>query len=195
MRTRLAALTLLVTVTAASLATAGSGARYVWQRGQGSMVMMNGNLDEIGRFRKQYGNEYIWIRQPNGAQYVITDRAVLNEVAAAYAELDRAQAPMEQLERRMHPHEEEMDRLSDRIEALAEQLGDENLSDARRRDLERRMNAIEKEMNRVEEKMESVSGEMERLSDVIERESAKAERRFETIVARAIRAGKAKRVH
>lgn len=195
MRNAIALLTLLATVTAASIVTAGDRASYVWKRGDSSsMTMIHGDLDEIGRFKNQWGNEYVWTRQPNGHEFVITDRAVLAEVAKAFAALNAAQAPMQEAERRMRPHERELHRIERRLDAIADQLDDETLPESRRDDLERKMRAIEEEMERVEEKMEVVEREMERLETIVDAEADKAEREFETIVAKAIRAGKASKV-
>jgi len=194
MRNAIALLTLLVAVTTASIVTADDRASYVWKRGNGtSTIMIHGDLDDLDRL-KQWTGEYVWTKQPNGVQYLITDRAVLAEVANAFADLERAEAPMRDVERRMRPHEREMEKIERRLDAIGDQLDDENLPDAQREELERKMHAIEDEMNRVEEKMEVVEAEMERLEKIIDAEADKAEKKFEAIVNRAIRAGTATRV-
>lgn len=196
MRNAIALLTLLATVTTASIVTAGDRSSYVWKRGDSSsMMMIHGDLDDLGRFKNQWGNEYVWTRQPNGQQYVITDRAVLTEVAAAFAALNAAEAPMREVERRLRPHEREMNKIERRLDAIADQLDDEYLPESQRDELERKMRAIEEEMERVEEKMEVMEREMERIETIVDAEADKAEAKFEQIVDRAIRGGVAKRVN
>jgi peptidoglycan hydrolase CwlO-like protein len=194
MRTRLAVLTLLIAIAATSLVTADERDSYVWKRNASTTTMFHGDLDDVRRLTSLYGSEYVWTRQ-SGREYVITDRAVLDEVATIFVELDRAQAPMDAVQERMRPHQRAMDRAADRMEALAERLEDEDLSDSVRATIERQMHEVEKEMERVEAQMEIVEHEIERLSTVIEAKAEKVERKFEALVDRAIREGKAKRVN
>jgi chromosome segregation ATPase len=195
MRNAIALFTLLTALTAASIVTADDRASYVWKRSDGtSTITIHGSLDELGRLKNQWGSEYVWTRQANGTQYVITDRAVLNEIAAAHADLDAAEIPMREAEARMRPHEREMNKIERRLDAVSDQLDDEDLPEAEREELERKMQAIEEEMDAAEKKMEVVEREMERLETIVDREADKAEKKFEEIVDRAIRDGRATRI-
>lgn len=193
MRTRLAVLTLLATISLASIVTAAGNDSYVWKRNDATSTMFNGELDDLEKLNSRYGSEYIWARQ-SGREYVITDRTVLNETAVLFADLDRTEAPMRGLEHRMRPHERAMERAAERMETLAGQM-ERDLSGSAREKVRRQMQDVQEEMEQVQKKMEAVQREMQRLSTVIQSKSEKVERDFIALVNRAIRDGKAKRVN
>lgn len=192
MRMRMLALSAL----ALSAATLFASERfsYVYKRGEHSHLRSSGEtIERIVRKSKQWAGEFVWV-QREGREYLIRDAATLVEVRAAFAELDAMQPAMREAEARVRPFEEKMSVVERRVDALSDQLDDEDLTEATRgwieeklRIAERDMEAIEREMAKVERAMEKVENEMDRREEI-------AERRFEQIVLRAIGKGKAERL-
>lgn len=196
MRYRLLAVLLLAAAAVAGTFASFGDSRtsYVHRRGdRTTMMTISGGIPDLNALTRRYGSEYVWARQ-EGREYIITDAAVLAEVRAAFAKLDEVEAPMRGLEERMKPHEREMEKIESRLDALADQLDDEDLSDSARDAIEEKMQAVEKERQAVEDRMEVVEREMETLSDRIERHAEAAEAQLEQLVNRAVRSGKALRL-
>jgi methyl-accepting chemotaxis protein len=185
-------LVLLVSATFASAAERFDS--YLYKRPDGSSISkMRGSLGDITSLSKRYGNEFIWVKQGD-RQYVVKDAAVLAEVRTAFKKLHEIEEPVRVIEKRLQPHTDELERLSEQLEDLTDRFEDGDLSEATRASFQRKMHVIEKEMSAVEKRMESVERELERVTEVVEKEADRAEDRFEDLVARAIDGGKAVRV-
>ena len=193
MRTRLLAFVLLAAAVSLIVfaAQGSSQSSYIYKRGDSTYL--RGSLDDLKALLGRYGNEFVWTRQ-GGREYVITDRAVLDSVRNAFAELDALQIPLHEVEERLKPHDRELDKVERRMDALSDELGDENLPESTRATMERQMEAVEEEMRQIEDRMRVIEREMERLEKEMERVEEAAEEKFERIVERAISQGKAKRV-
>jgi DNA repair exonuclease SbcCD ATPase subunit len=197
MRIRLlASALLLATVTGTLLFASDSKSNYIYKRGDRTTMMGAwNNFDELKRIDARYGNEYVWTRQ-NGREYVITDRNVLDEVRAITAELDQIEAPLRRLEERLRPDENELEKIERRADAISDQLDDDDtLSSARRSELQRQLRALQAEMRVVAKRMKVIEIDIDRLDAIVDVKTDRMEEQFEGIVARAIRAGKAKRVN
>lgn len=193
MRIRLLASVLLAAAVALIVVAApgSTESTYIYKRGDSTY--MRGSLDDLKALSGRHGSEFVWTRQ-GGREYVITDRAVLDSVRAAFTELDVLEKPLKEIERRLDPHERELEKVEHRMDRLSDQLDDEDLPESTRTNLERQMEAVEEEMRRIEDRMRGVEREMERFEKEMERAEEAAEKKFEQIVARAIATGKAKRV-
>jgi DNA repair exonuclease SbcCD ATPase subunit len=193
MRTRLLALVLLVAAVATLVIAAPRSTKssYIYKRGDSTY--MSGSLDDLKALQGRYGTEFVWTRQ-GGREYVITDRAVLDSVRAAFAELDAKERPLKEIERHLEPHERELDRIERRVDDLDDELEDEDLPESTRATLERQLQVAEDEMRKVEDRMRGLEQELERVEREMERFEEAAEAKFERIVERAIDDGKATRV-
>jgi peptidoglycan hydrolase CwlO-like protein len=192
MRTRLLAFVLLLAAVATIVIAAPDSSQTSYLYKRDGNTYLRGNLDDLKEVAGRSG-EFVWTRQ-GGREYLITDRAVLDSVRAAFAELDAKKQPLKEIERRLQPHERELDRVERRVDELSDALDDEELTESTRANLERQLHAAEAEMRAVEEGMRSLEEELERLERGMERIEEAAEAKFERIVERAIAAGKATRV-
>ncbi len=192
MRTRLLAFVLLLAAVATIVLSADSSkSSYIYMRD--GQTYMRGNISDLEALAGRSGKEFVWTRQ-GGREYVITDRAVLDSIRAAFAELDAKKQPLEDVEERLEPHERELNRVERRIDDLSEQLDDEDLAESTRANLERQLETAEEEMRKVEAGMADLEREMERLERELDHIEDAAEARFEQIVQKAIAAGKGTRV-
>lgn len=180
MRTRLfVSLALLIAVAAG--ATGRKNDSYIYKRGDKSYIRIAGDLGNVDRLSKRYGNEFVWVARGN-AEYVIADATTLAAIRNAFRAVDALQPSMEAVQKRMRPYEKRMDALSDQMDALGDPPDEE------------RMEKIERAMEQVEREMAGVEREMERLDDQMEKVEAEAEKEFERIVAGAIARGVAERL-
>jgi chromosome segregation ATPase len=193
MRTRILALSAVALLAAVSL-MASERFSYVYKRGQQSHIRSTGEkIATVVRKAKQWSGELVWARR-NGREYLIRDAATLVEVRGAFAELDAMEPTMREAERRMRPYEERMEVAERRVDAIGDQLDDDDLTDATRAALERKLESAERDMEAIEREMAKVERAMEDVENEMERREEIAERRFEQIVIRAIESGRAERV-
>ena len=163
MRAALLALSLLI----AASCFASDDFPYVFQRGKGSILRVQGSIESFTRIAKRWSGQYIWVRV-GGRDYLIRDAAVLAAANAAFAEMDAMQPQVRAADARYRP-------IAEKFEAIEDDEDHPNY-----RELERAYEAAEREV--------------ERLEDEMERREAVAEKKFEKIVLRAIDGGKAQRV-
>lgn len=185
MRTALLALALV----AASLAFAGSPDRlqYIYKRGNDESVMrINGSLDEYVRLAKRWTGPYIWVSH-EGRQWLIRDAAVLAAAQASFAPMEALEPSMRAVEERLRPIEKRHDAIERRVDDLGDRVEDEP-------SLEDELRKYERQLRAVEEEMQVVEAEMERIEDELDRREEVAEKKFESIVLKAIREGKGQRV-
>jgi hypothetical protein len=183
MRLKMLVLSLLVAFVVAATAFAGApGFPYVFKRGSGSIIRVNGSLESYKRIEGRWSGEFIWLRH-GGRDYLIRDASVLAAAAGAFAEMDAMEPQRRAAEERLRPIEKKYDALEER----AERFEDDPAHDAERREAERALEAMEPEYQAAENAVERIDEEMERREKI-------AERKFEDIVLRAVDAGKAQRV-
>jgi predicted RNase H-like nuclease (RuvC/YqgF family) len=193
MRTRLLAFALLAAVLATAVLAGSRRDAWAYIYKRNGSLSMSGNIEGVKALSGRYGDEFVWTRQGT-TEYVITDRAVLDDVRGAFRELDSYEEPLRKLEERLRPHERELEKLETRLDAVSDQLDDEDLPESTRATLERQMEGLENEMHAIEQRMHGVEEEMDRLDDKMERIEDAAEEHFHKIVEQAIASGKAKRV-
>jgi hypothetical protein len=183
MRPKMLAPSLLAALVIAATAFAGpTGFPYVFKRGGGSMIRVNGSLESYKRIEGRWSGEYIWLRV-SGREYLIRDASVLAAAAGAFAHMEALEPEHRAAEERFRPIEKKYNALEER----AERFEDDSAHDAERRDAERALEAMEAEYQAAERAVERIDEEMERREEI-------AERKFEDIVLRAVDAGKAQRL-
>ena len=175
-------LLLLPLLLALAVASSGSDSfAYIYSDGGRITHIRNntGSIETVVKIAKKWSGEYVWLER-GGRQYLIRDAGVLAEVRAAFADLHAFEPVLRAAEKRFEPLEKEYDRLSDSLDEDEDDGVDRSAVRARLRQLRPRYEAAEREVERLER-------EDERLEKI-------AEDRFEKIVLRAVREGKAKRV-
>ncbi len=170
MRTKILVLSLVVSFLGAAAACAADDFPYVFKRGSGSIIRINGSIESYTRYTKRWSGDYIWAKV-DGRQYLIRDQDVLDEAERVFADMRALEPQMRAAEERLRPLEEKADELSD----------DES-------------DDHEAELEALEPQLEAASREVERIDNEMERREAIAERKFEQIVNRVIASGKAQRV-
>lgn len=180
MRSRLLALSLVL----AAVAIAGTPDRfaYIYQRGNESMMRINGSIEQYQRIAKRWSGEYIWVSR-GGRQYLIRDAAVLAAAKNAFAHMEALEPTVRAAEEKVRPIEQKAEAIEDRIE----EMEDDPSLEAKLRQAERQLQAMEGELQAAETALERLDTELERREEI-------AEKNFEKIVLRAIDAGKAQRV-
>lgn len=191
MRTRLFAILSVIVIGAVLTAGAGSRMSYIYKRGDTSYMRGMATIKMIERIGKRYGGEYIWVEQ-DGRRWLIRDAAVLAEARELFRELDAFAAPLEAVQKRLRPFERKYDEFERRADAISDAY-DEDLTERESEALQARLEEVEKEMEAVEREMRVVEREMERLEQEMEKLEEVVERKFEQLVARAIRSGAAQR--
>lgn len=174
-------LVLLLLVLAVPSSAADSFA-YIYNRGGGvTHIRSNGNdIETMVELSKRWTGEYVWLKRA-GRQYLIRDALVLAEVRAAFAELHAFEPKVRAAEERLRPLEERMDYLSDT-------LGDDDEERLANRD------DLKRQLRKLRPRYEAAERETERLEREHERIEKVSEARFEKIVLRAVRDGKAQLV-
>ena len=129
---------------------------------------------------------YLWVRL-DGREFVIRDSAVLAEVAKAFAPLDALEREERALERKTEPFEERAERLERQLDRLSDSEEELSAEDERRlRDLEEQLREAERALRPFEQDVR----ELERREVSVERV---VEDEVRGIAARAIRQGIAAR--
>lgn len=182
------------------LAAAKRNFSYIYQRAGQSYILAGGiNINSLGQIQKRWTGDYIWF-QRNGQEWLIRDRAVLDEVARAFRPLDPINARYEALHARMRPLEEReedvesrIDDLEEKIDAETDDRDDDEIDRAAVRRWEDQLRGLEAERRTFESRLR----ELEREEEVIDREQERleaiAEAELVKIVDRAIRDGVAQR--
>lgn len=178
-------LLLLALVALTASASDRSRFTYIYKSGGHTHMRSSMDIERIVKISKRWEGDYVWLRL-DGREWLIRDAAVLAEVRGAYAEMHALEPTMRAAAAQRHPYEVKLEALEKKIDALSDD-DDEGVNDARVRELERQMQAIEREYAAVERKAEKLEEEMDRLEEI-------AEAKFEVIVLRAVRQGKAARV-
>jgi DNA repair exonuclease SbcCD ATPase subunit len=178
-------LVLLLAIIALALPSVGADSfAYIYRQPGGATHIRNyGNSIETMVARsKRWSGEYVWLER-SGRQYLIRDASVLAEVRAAFAEMHAFEPKVRAAKDRLRPLEDKLDQLEEQIEAHEDEARSPQGEALRKqfRELEPRYQAAERESERLED-------EHERLEEI-------AEARFGKIVRRALRDGKAQRVH
>jgi len=125
---------------------------------------------------------YLWVRL-DGREFVIRDSAVLAEVAKAFAPLDALNREQRALERKVEPFEARAERLEEQVDRLSDSEEELSAEDERRlRDLEQQLREARHELQPFEKDVR----ELERREVSVERVVEEAVR---GIAARAIRQG------
>ncbi len=157
---------------------------YVFKRGSGSIIRVNGSLESFKRIQERWSGEYIWLKR-GSREYLIRDAAVLAAAGGAYAQVDALEPAHRAAEERFQPIEQKYDALEERVDQLSDEEDPAHADELRT--AERALHAMEPEYRAAEEAVERIEEEMDRREEI-------AERKFEDIVLRAVDAGKATRV-
>jgi vacuolar-type H+-ATPase subunit I/STV1 len=169
--------------------TAAAGDRshftYIYKKGGHTHMRSSMDIERMVKVSKRWEGDYVWLRL-DGKEWLIRDAAVLAEVNRVFAEMHALEPAKRAADAQRHPYEVKIEALEKQIDALTDD-DDENVNDKRVRELERQMRAIEREYEAVERKAEKLEEEMDRLEEI-------AEVKFDQIVLRAVRQGKAVRV-
>jgi hypothetical protein len=155
-------------------ASAVAGPRYVYSRGGSHPhIISAGKLDvpKIRSLQRQFGGDFLWTRI-NGREYVIRDRATLDEIQKLYAPLDAFSHDYEALQRRLRPverREEELDNEMDESD-----YDDDSALRHEYREVQRQLRVLEAEENRLDRQQEEVEERVENeLAKVIDRAIAR----------------------
>lgn len=148
---------------------------------------LRGSIADLEHVQKKLKTgPYLWVRL-DGREFVIRDSAVLAELAKAFAPLDVLDREQRALERKMDPFEARAERLEEQVDELGDSEEELSAEDERRmRDLEQQLREAEHDLR----SFETDERELERRETSIERVVEEAVR---DIAARAIRQGIAAR--
>jgi uncharacterized membrane protein YccC len=174
---------LLIAVSAA----AGQRFWYVYSRGSGSRsTISHGNLDDVLRLQKRFTGAYLWAML-DGREYLIRDRAALDEVQRAAAPVEVLGSEQRALNEKMKPFERREERLDQQIDAISDHDEDEMPETrARLRELESQLRDVERQLRQYEHE----ERRLDQREDALDRQFDDEVRR---IVERAIRSGTATR--
>jgi chromosome segregation ATPase len=179
------------------LATSLTGAEqfsYIYKQGDHTHIRSNSGIEQMVSLSKRWTGEFVWLKR-NGRQYLIRDAAVLAQVRAAFADLHAYEPKVRAAEESLRPLERKMERIEERMDELSDRLGDdEELDEATRVGLERKLAQAEREFNELERSYRPAERENERMEREHDRLEKIAEEKFEKIVFRAVEEGKAERV-
>lgn len=172
---------------------------YLLMEGNQS-TSMNISLDDLQRLRRTLSGDVLWLRR-GGSTYVIQDKAFLLQVKGLFAplraldpereELHRRERALDRKEEAFDREEEELDRIRDSHddEEDEEGAGPRGLSDAERRDLERRSRELESLRRPLREEQREIEA-LERAFDRKEEElEKKAEGELWKLIDRALASG------
>lgn len=153
-------------------------------------VSMSSNLKDLEKARKYlstYGPGYLWFRHA-GKEYVVRDGAVLKKVreVTGEGETDAQDAQLDAQDQELERHQQRLDQHEAEIEEWEDAADPSELRSAK----ERLRNA-QKEVNRAQEKL---AKEQEKLGRAEEKRSQEMERRMASLIASALREGKAQQV-
>jgi len=157
---------------------------YIYKRGNDSTICINGSIEDFERLAKRFTGEYVWLEQGK-AEYLIRNAAVLAQVRQAFAEMDAFEPTVQAAEKRLRPIEEKAEELERRIDEIED--SEKPGLEAELREAEKRLEAMEGQLHEAELAVERLEKEMDRREEI-------AEKKFEEIVLRAVREGKAERV-
>ncbi len=148
---------------------------------------LRGSIADLEHVQKKLKTgPYLWVRL-DGREFVIRDSAVLAELAKAFAPLDALDREQRALERKMEPFEARAERLEEQVDEIGDSEEELSAEDERRlRDLEQRLREAERELRT----FETDERELDRREESVERVVEEAVR---DIAARAIRQGIATR--
>ena len=182
MRTRIV---LLLTLSTAFVALAGSRMSYVFKYGGHSHMMVNGPIESLAQTSKKYTGDFIWVRR-NGREVVIRDTKVLAEAAAAFREVDAFEPTVREAEKKLKPYEKRMEELERRMDAISDEFDDESLTDDARAGLEAKLREVEEQVRDMESKMRGFEEALDRAEEIMDQREERAERKLEAILERAL---------
>lgn len=187
-------LVLLFLLAATALAGDRPSFPYVYKTGEQAHLRSSGeDIETIVRISKRWTGEFVWLRK-DGREYLIRDAAVLASVRAAFADMHAFEPRLRAANEKRRPWEEKMDALEERMDQISDQLGDEELTDRTRAHLESKLRELERQADAIEGDYQAAEREAERLEQEMDRLEEIAEAKFEQIVLRAVREGRAQRV-
>jgi chromosome segregation ATPase len=171
---------------------------YVISRGD-HWVSTNASLEVVRAIQRRFSGTLLWIRR-GGKEYLIRDRAILDEAQSLFAPLKALEPEQAALQERQAPLQSEeaaLDREQEKLERELEKLeddsevGDEDMNAARRdiqvrqAELESRMRALEDQ----ERELEAVERSLDEREEDLER---RAEEELWGVIDRAIARGLAR---
>jgi hypothetical protein len=181
---------------APALAHEGKTARNFPSRGANAYVLsrtggnssMNVSIRDLNALQSRFSDDFLWFRR-SGKEYLISDRAVIDEAERCFDSLRTLRPEQEELARRdraLDREEEALDRENDALaDADEAEPRDEGRLDERRRDIETRLRALEEQQRELDRK-ERILDERE---EVLEKE---AESRLDLVIDDALRRGLAR---
>ena len=160
---------------------------YVLSR-PGGNSSMNVSIADLKALRSRFSEDFLWFRR-NGSEYMISDRAVIDEAERCFDTLRPLRPQQESLaerDRALDREEEALDREQDAWSDAAEgeDARDARLDD-RRRDLETRLRAIHEQQRDLEREERILDERQEALEKV-------AEARLDLVIDDALRRGLAR---
>lgn len=162
---------------------------YVYSRGDDSYsVITRGSLENVLRVRRQLSGTYIWVVRDR-LEYVIRDRAILDEVEKAFAPMEAFAPQQKALHEKMRPVEKRADAIEREMDRLTDLYDDEDLTPAQKdrlRELRRKMREIEVDLRQYEE-------EESRLDEIEEELEREFEAKLDKIIDRAFAKGAVER--
>ena len=174
-------------------------------RDRDSYVFMHGNqwmstnidLAEMRQLRRVGSGDLLWFRR-GGKDYVIQDKALLQEAKGLFAPLRALDPEREEIHRReraLDHQEEELDREEEEIDRIRDSLSDDDeegedpprlVSDEELRDLERRSRELDERKRPLREEQREIE-KLERAFDLKEEElEEKAEEQLWKLLDRAV---------
>ena len=167
---------------------------YVYNRG-GSQFMSGGiSFDSLGRITGRLNGRGLWVRRA-GVEYFIDDAATLDAVDKAFAPMRELEPDLDALHHRMEPLNDDEEKLEKKIDAISDKLDDEDeqLKAGEREPLEASLRKLEAQLQQLEAKMRQLEADEERLDARQEKREAEAEQDLWRIVDQSIRKGVARK--
>lgn len=153
---------------------AGAGAEdrftYIYRPDAHARALhLRGSIADLEHVQKKLKTgPYFWVRL-DGREFVIRDAAVLAEIAKAFAPLDALDRDQRALERKMEPFEERAERLEEQTDRLSDSEEELSAEDERRlRDLEERLRQAERELRPFEQDERELERREVRVERVVE---------------------------
>ena len=167
---------------------------YIYKHGNATHMRSGEDIETMVKRSKRWTGEFVWLRK-DGREYLIRDATVLAAVRAAFAEMHAFEPRLRAATEKREPWEQRIDALERQMDRISDQLGDdEDLTARTRESLQAKLRELERQFADIEDDYHAVEREAERMEEEMDRLEVIAEARFDQIVLRAVRDGKAERV-